>query len=243
MNELEFSADEAPKYTEGDSPGPRFESIFKRNIEASIAAKQSMLRDRNFMVLFAKAAYRLVNCFKNGGRLYIAGNGGSAADAQHLATEFTSKLARPRAPLAAEALTTDSSTLTAIGNDFGFEMLFSRQLLGKMTEKDVFMAITTSGNSPNILEALALCQKRDWSTIVLTGNNGGKLLNLSDLIVIAPGTTTSQIQESHQVFYHSLCESVESEIFFYEKRSAEGAGVIPPSHFSRDSEAYPHPSL
>ena len=109
-----------------------------KNLLASIGAKQQLLADPACIDQFAAAVQAVVDCYKAGGRIYIAGNGGSAADAQHLAAEFVSKLARERAPLAAEALTVDSSILTAIGNDYGYEMVFSRQIEGKMTDKDVF---------------------------------------------------------------------------------------------------------
>ena len=132
----------------------------QKNILASIEAKKSLQNDLQLLSIFENAVAVVVDAYKNGGRLYIAGNGGSAADAQHLAAEFVSKLARDRAPLPAEALTTDSSILTAIGNDYGFENIFSRQLIAKLTDHDVFLGITTSGQSPNILKALEYCKER-----------------------------------------------------------------------------------
>jgi len=125
-----------------------------KNIRTSIEAKQAMLADTEMLGQFSKAAELVINAYRKGGRLYVAGNGGSAADAQHLAAEFVSKLARDRDPLPAEALTVDSSLLTAIGNDYGFDMVFARQVYGKVTERDVFLGITTSGNSENIIKAL-----------------------------------------------------------------------------------------
>lgn len=122
----------------------------KKNLEASIQAKYQLLADDESLSQFAKAVETVVDRYKHNGRIYIAGNGGSAADAQHLAAEFVGKLARDRAPLPAEALTVDSSILTAIGNDYGYDMVFSRQLAGKATDKDIFLGITTSGQSPNI---------------------------------------------------------------------------------------------
>ena len=131
----------------------------RTNLDASIASKQQLLADTPALMGFARAVDMVVARYRRGGRLYIAGNGGSAADAQHLAAEFVSRLARDRAPLPAEALTTDSSILTAIGNDYGFENVFARQLAGKATDKDCFLAVTTSGNSPNILKALEECRR------------------------------------------------------------------------------------
>ncbi len=162
---------------------------------------------------FERAVRMVINCYKSGGRLYIAGNGGSAADAQHLAAEFVSKLARERAPLAAEALTVDSSILTAIGNDYGYELVFSRQLEGKATRKDIFLGITTSGKSLNILRALESCRNIGIPSIVFCGGDGGLAIDKADCTVIAPGTATSTIQELHIVLAHTLCECVEESIF------------------------------
>src|SRR5713226_327260 len=138
----------------------------EKNLQTSIAAKQAFLDDNTQLGIFEEAVKTVVTAYQKGGRIYIAGNGGSAADAQHLAAEFVSKLARDRAPLAAEALTVDTSILTAIGNDYGFENVFSRQVEGKMTPKDVFLGITTSGNSQNILAALRSCRKIGIPTII-----------------------------------------------------------------------------
>jgi D-sedoheptulose 7-phosphate isomerase len=147
------------------------------------------------------------------GRLYIAGNGGSAADAQHLAAEFVSKLAHDRAPLPAEALTTNSSILTAIGNNYGFEHVFSRQLIAKLKENDIFLGITTSGRSPNILKALEVCRHKGVQSIVFTAYDGGLAKDFADICIAVPGMHTSTIQELHIVLAHTLCECIESAIF------------------------------
>lgn len=185
----------------------------KGNIHASIEAKRLLIANGEVLSLFAKAVATVVERYKRGGRIYIAGNGGSAADAQHLAAEFVSKLARDRAPLPAEALTVDSSILTAIGNDYGFEQVFSRQLAGKLTGNDVFLGITTSGNSPNILRALEQCRTMGVPSIVFCGREGGAAKALADYCIIAPGTATSTIQEVQIVLAHTLCECVESAMF------------------------------
>ena len=185
----------------------------KKNLMASIEAKQRFLMQVDQLEVFDKAVHEVISCYRRGGRLYIAGNGGSAADAQHLAAEFVSKLARDRAPLAAEALTVDSSILTAIGNDYGYEQVFSRQIAGKMTEKDIFLGITTSGQSPNILNALYTCRQMAIPTIVFTGRDGGTAKVKADYCIVAPGEMTSTIQEIHIVLAHSLCECVELAIF------------------------------
>ena len=193
-----------------------YSETLRKNLEASIKAKQVLLEDQKTQEIFSNAVDKVVGCYRNGGRIYIAGNGGSAADAQHLAAEFVSKLARDRDPLAAEALTVDSSILTAIGNDYGYDLIFSRQLVGKATTKDIFLGITTSGNSPNILKALETCKEIGIPSIIFSGHDGGKISKtkeLTDYLVIAPGLMTSTIQELHIVLAHTLCECVENEIF------------------------------
>ena len=185
----------------------------RQNLHASITAKEQLLGDSATLAHFAAMVEMVIKRYRAGGRLYVAGNGGSAADAQHLAAEFVSRLARDRAPLAAEALTTDSSILTAIGNDYGFEHVFSRQLAGKATERDVFLGITTSGESANILKALEQCRSMNIPSIIFTGRSGGKARALSDFCIAAPGVATSTIQELHIVMAHTLCECVESALF------------------------------
>lgn len=186
----------------------------KKRLQDSIQAKQDMLARPDQLAIFQKAVERLVQAYKNGGRLYIAGNGGSAADAQHLAAEFVSKIARPRNPLPAEALTVDSSILTAIGNDYGYDEVFARQIAGKMRQEDVFLAITTSGQSPNILKALQLCRAREIPSILFCGRDGGLAKPLADYCILASGADTSSIQELHIVMAHALCLCVEGELSF-----------------------------
>lgn len=188
-------------------------SILVKNLEASIQAKQIMLVMEDQLVIFDEACKEVIKRYKAGGRIYIAGNGGSAADAQHLAAEFVSKLAKDRGPLPAEALTVDSSILTAISNDYGFEQIFSRQIKGKLTEKDIFLGITTSGQSENILLALDACREMGVPSIVFCGKDGGKVKGSANYCIVAPGDVTGTIQEVHIVLAHSLCESVEVEMF------------------------------
>jgi D-sedoheptulose 7-phosphate isomerase len=191
----------------------KYAELLKTNIESSIEAKKCFLAQAEDIEEFSKAVTCLVESYKNDGRIYIAGNGGSAADAQHLAAEFVSKLARDRDPLAAEALTVDTSALTAIGNDYGYDEIFARQISGKMRPGDVFLAITTSGNSPNILRALEVCRELCIPSILFTGHQGGKAKSLANYCIIAAGKSTATIQELHIVLAHSLCECVEVEIF------------------------------
>ncbi len=168
--------------------------VFKKNLIASIEAKQLFLNSFEQIAAFDEAVQVVVSSYRQGGRLYIAGNGGSAADAQHLAAEFVSKLARDRAPLAAEALTLDTSVITAIGNDYGFDQVFARQVAGKMTHKDIFLGITTSGQSPNILMALDKCRQMSIPSIVFTGRGGGVVKDKADYFLVAPGDMTGTIQ-------------------------------------------------
>jgi D-sedoheptulose 7-phosphate isomerase len=183
------------------------------NLNASISAKNKFIEDKLQGQVFEDATNEVIKRYKSGGRIYIAGNGGSAADAQHLAAEFVSKLAKDRNPLPAEALTVDSSILTAIGNDYGFEKIFSRQIIGKVTSKDIFLAITTSGMSQNILEALKVCKEMGIPSILFTGKDGGLAKELATYTIIAPGISTAIIQEIHILMAHTLCQCVEMELF------------------------------
>ncbi len=154
----------------------------------------------------------LINSLKSGKKIYIAGNGGSAADAQHFAAELVSRFMFDRNPLPAIALTTDSSSLTAIGNDYGFDEIFSRQLKGLANEDDVFIGISTSGKSPNILKAFNICKQKRITSIAFSGING---INSQkpDLIIDIPSKSTPIIQEMHLITYHMLCSIIESNLF------------------------------
>ncbi len=151
----------------------------------------------------------IIEKYKAGGCLFAAGNGGSAADAQHLVAELVSKLSKDRTPIRAFAMTVDTSILTAVGNDYGYEKSFSRQVYGLMKPNDVLLAITTSGNSPNILHALKACKEIGATSILLSGREGGEAKTMADHVLLAPGSTTAQIQEAHIVMYHNLCYLME----------------------------------
>lgn len=200
----------------------------KKNIEASIQAKSQLIQNAELLTTFAQIVDVVVDCYQKKGRLYIAGNGGSAADAQHLAAEFVSKLARDRAPLPAEALTVDTSVLTAIGNDYGYDLVFSRQLAGKATAQDIFLGITTSGCSPNILRAIEECRRIGIPSIVFCGRDGGVAKEIADYSIIAPGIATSTIQELHIVLAHTLCECVELALFgdYFKSIAVEATNLI-----------------
>lgn len=187
--------------------------FLKKNLELSIQAKKLLLANDEILNLFSEAVQLTINRYQQGGRIYIAGNGGSAADAQHLAAEFVSKLSRDRAPLPAEALTVDSSILTAIGNDYGYDLVFARQIAGKLTSKDLFLGITTSGQSKNILQAIMQCKSMSVPTIIFSGKDGGNAKLLADYCIVVPSDITSTIQELHIVLAHTLCECVERAMF------------------------------
>jgi len=188
-------------------------SILEKNLRNSIKAKQSFLQSLSILEEFNDAIKALFECYSKGGKLYLAGNGGSAADSQHLAAEFVSKLAFDREALPAEALSVDTSTITAIANDYGYEFIFSRQLEANASPKDMFLAITTSGNSVNLINALEFCKKKKIKTILLSGKEGGSSKNLADFSIIVPGETTAEIQEIHILVGHSMCEFIEKEFF------------------------------
>ena len=187
--------------------------ILKKNLSVSIEAKTKLFSDEESLEMFNSAIEALLSTYKKGGRLFLAGNGGSAADSQHLAAEFIGRQVFDRDPLPAEALTTDTSTLTAIANDYGYEKVFSRQLEANATSKDMFLAITTSGNSPNIIEALDFCRDNNIKSILFTGKDGGQAAEIADYSIIAPSDATASIQEIHILLGHSMCEYIESSMF------------------------------
>jgi D-sedoheptulose 7-phosphate isomerase len=179
-----------------------------REIQESISVKSELARKTTEQI--AEAASAIVASLRAGGKLIAFGNGGSASDAQHLVAELVGRYAVKRKALAAIALTTNSSSLTAISNDFGFEQVFARQLEALATPQDLVLAISTSGNSPNVLRALETAKTFGLKRIGLTGNDGGKLRDLVDTCVIVPSTSTPRIQEAHTLVIHILCGIVEN---------------------------------
>ena len=154
----------------------------------------------------------IVATYKVGGKVVLFGNGGSATDAQHLAGELVGRFMLERQALPAIALTTNTSILTAVGNDYGYETVFSRQVEALVNEKDVVIGISTSGNSPNVIEAMKTAKMKGAKTIGLTGGNGGKLVEVADLVLIVPSDSTPRIQEAHITIGHIVCELVEREL-------------------------------
>lgn len=159
-----------------------------------------------------KSARGIASALKAGRQLIIAGNGGSAADAQHIAAEFVGRFRRERKPYAAVALNTNTSILTAVGNDYSFDEIFSRQIEAIGRPGDVFLAITTSGNSANIIKALESARQIGMTSILLSGGSGGRASELSDIVILPDTAATSHIQECHLIIYHMICSLVEDEI-------------------------------
>lgn len=181
--------------------------------EASIGVKQRMLASKDLMQQVTDMGHLLIDRYAAGNKLLVAGNGGSAADAQHIAAEFVSRFNFDRPGLPALALTTDTSILTAVGNDYGYDQLFRRQIEANGVAGDVFMGISTSGNSPNILQALEAAKLKGITTFGLTGDSGGKMRELCDYCLCVPDGDTPRIQEAHIVIGHTLCAMVELALF------------------------------
>lgn len=174
---------------------------------------QSIANHSALQETLTRAAYATADALKAGGKLMVAGNGGSAADAQHVAAEFVSRLLRDRPAMRAVALTTDTSILTAVGNDYGYERVFARQIEALGQRGDVLMAISTSGRSPNILRALELGRQMGIATIGLTGTSGGEMQPLCDYFMRVPSNVTMHIQEAHLALEHIFCMIVEQVYF------------------------------
>ena len=184
--------------------------IIRRTIRESIQVKEAIVR--NMIPEIAQAAAWIVASYDNGGKLVLFGNGGSAGDAQHIAAELVGRFERERRALPAIALTTNSSTLTAIGNDYGYDKIFSRQVEAWVQPADVVIGISTSGNSPNVLEGIAAAKSKGAKTIGLTGEKGGKLASQTNLCLKVPSSNTARIQESHIMIGHLLCLLLEQQI-------------------------------
>ncbi len=185
----------------------------KQSIEQSIAVKQQILTDAALMQRVAEAASLIEQSLRGGGKIHFCGNGGSAADAQHLAAELSGRFYFDRPPLNAEALHCNTSYLTAVGNDYGYDHVFSRLLRGTGRRGDVLVGISTSGNSRNILEAYHVAQEMGIHIVSLTGQTGGKMRDCGGLLLNVPSTDTPRIQESHITLGHIICELVETAMF------------------------------
>jgi D-sedoheptulose 7-phosphate isomerase len=183
------------------------------DLERSRDVVEAAIRDKRLIETIAAVVERISAALRAGHKLLLAGNGGTAADAQHIAGEFLSRLNYDRAPAAAIALTTDSSVLTAIGNDYGYECVFERQVLGLGRPGDVLIAISTSGRSPNIFKAIAAARARGLVVIGFTGRSGGDMASECDLCLFAPSDSTALIQQIHITLGHIVCGLVEEQLF------------------------------
>lgn len=188
-------------------------SLLRNRIGRSIELKEVLLNDDNFHGLVVQVAMRIVKSLGLGGKVFFFGNGGSAADAQHLAAEFTGRFLKERRALPALALSVNSSSLTAIGNDYGFDLVFARQLEALGKEGDVAVGISTSGNSSNVIRALEAAKSKSIFSVALTGKSGGKLKNVADCTICIPSEETPRIQECHILTGHLICEMVEEVLF------------------------------
>ena len=185
----------------------------KKIIKSSIDTKQSVLQNEGLLKTIAASVDVIVNAFHNGKRVYFCGNGGSAADAQHLAAEFSGRFYKDRKALPAEALHCNTSYLTAVANDYSFDDIYSRLIDGIGEAGDVLVGLSTSGNSANIIKAFETAKKKEMITIGFTGKSGGNIKPLCDHLINIPSTDTPRIQESHIMIGHIICQLVEEKYF------------------------------
>ena len=188
-------------------------NLIQNSIRESIAVKQSILADEAFLQKIELAANMLVQSFQNKGKALFCGNGGSAADAQHIAAELSGRFYTDRPPLYAEALHVNSSYVTAVANDYGYDAVFSRMVQAAGQAGDVLVALSTSGNSSNILKAIEMAKANGMIVIGFTGASGGKMAALCDVLLNVPSTDTPRIQEAHILIGHIVCQWVEATIF------------------------------
>lgn len=185
----------------------------KRIISESVAVKQRILEDDELLRRIYAFKTMIVDAYRNGAKVLFCGNGGSAADAQHIAAELSGRFYLDRKPLYAEALHCNPSYMTSVSNDYGFECVFSRAVEAFAKKGDILVGISTSGNSANVLKACEKAREMGVSIVAMTGNNGGKMAQMSDLLINVPSTDTPRIQEAHIMIGHIVCELVEKELF------------------------------
>ena len=188
-------------------------NIIKKIIQESIEVKAAILQDELIIQQLALSVDVIVAAFQNGNKVLFCGNGGSAADAQHLAAEFSGRFYTDRDALPAEALHVNTSYLTAVANDYSYDVVYSRIIKGIGKKGDVLVGLSTSGNSGNIVKAFELAKEKEMITIGLTGATGGKMKSLSDYLLNVPSTDTPRIQESHILLGHIICQLVEEKYF------------------------------
>jgi D-sedoheptulose 7-phosphate isomerase len=184
-----------------------------KSIQDSIKVKEELLYNSVLITEIEQVAKKIIDCYRNNGKVLFCGNGGSAADAQHLAAELSGRFYYDRPPLYAEALHVNTSYLTAVANDYSFDEIYSRLVKAMGRKGDILIGISTSGNSSNILKAMTIAKEKDMTTVGMTGASGGKMRELSDYLINVPSIDTPRIQESHIMIGHILCQIVESELF------------------------------
>ena len=189
------------------------QSKIKSIIARSLEVKSAILADDALVQSIEQSTQLIIDCFQKGNRLYFCGNGGSAADAQHLAAEFTGRFYKDREPLPAEALHVNTSFLTAVANDYSYDQIYERMIKAQGRAGDVLVGISTSGNSKNVVLAQIEGQKRGMTTIAMTGSGGGEMRNSANILLNMPSTDTPRIQEGHILVGHIICELVEEGIF------------------------------
>jgi D-sedoheptulose 7-phosphate isomerase len=186
--------------------------VIRARVRESIALKRNLLAD-DLVDCLARLAGQIVDSIRDGGKVILFGNGGSAADATHLAAEFVGRFAFDRAAMPALSLTDNVSAVTAIGNDYAYDVTFSRQLAAFASPGDVAIALSTSGCSANVLNAMSAARERGMFTAAFTGSNGRELAELADIALVVPSPTTARIQEGYMLYAHIMCELVEQELF------------------------------
>ncbi len=184
-----------------------------QSIQQSIILKQQLLENQNFLLKIEQSIALIVDSLQHNGKIHFCGNGGSAADAQHLAAELSGRFYFNRPPLNAEALHCNSSYLTAVANDFGYDHIFARLLEASAHAGDILVAFSTSGNSENILKAIDVAHQKGLKVIAFTGETGGKMAEMVDILLNVPSTDTPRIQEIHILIGHIICEHVEKQMF------------------------------
>ena len=187
--------------------------LIQTSVRESIAVKQAILADEGFQEKIGLAAQAMITAFQKDGKVLLCGNGGSAADAQHIAAELSGRFYTDRPPLYAEALHVNTSFVTAVANDYGYDDVFARMVEAAGRRGDVLVAISTSGNSPGIIKAVEKAKKQGMTVVGLSGASGGKMAGLCDILLNVPSTDTPRIQESHILIGHIICEIVEREMF------------------------------
>jgi len=188
-------------------------NYIKNQIKKSYETKQDIYNNDELLNKIEKVAEMCVVLYRGSNKTILAGNGGSAADAQHIAAELVGRYGFDRPSIPSLSLTTDTSNLTAIGNDYGYDKVFSRQLEGMGQDGDIFIGISTSGNSANIINAFKSAKEKNIATVALVGKDGGEMAKLADIALVVPSDSTPRIQESHILIGHILCDIIEKEIF------------------------------